>query len=133
MDRKAMALRAAPRRLSLSEVKGRVGHAGVRGERALHPRDSGPVGHEAAMSTYDAKRDARARRGFALGAVGPLEFLAAGVAQAHGLFVASAATLGLVGFPCRFVPWLAASWAGLAAASIGASCAASCQARHAHR
>jgi hypothetical protein len=66
------------------------------------------------MSTIEAKQNAlRARREQAV-ALGPRELLAAGVAQAHGLFVMSTALWGLAGFPRGSLPWLAASWAACA-------------------
>ena len=54
------------------------------------------------MSTIEAKQNAlRARREQAV-ALGPRELLAAGVAQAHGLFVMSTALWGLAGaVACR--------------------------------
>ncbi|MBO0741217.1 MAG: hypothetical protein J2P51_07305 [Hyphomicrobiaceae bacterium] len=73
------------------------------------------------MSTIEAKQNAlRARREPAV-AFGPLELLAAGVAQAHGLFVMSAALSGLAGFPRRSLPWLAAGWAASAGLALSAA------------
>lgn len=81
------------------------------------------------MSTIRTKRRApQARRGTD-NAVRPLGLVAAGVAQAHGLFVLPGTLLGLMGFPRRSLPWLAAGWAALAALALSAASGGQMQTR----